>query len=439
MKKSLSKLGTRLVALLLAAVTMIGIFAGVPIKADAASPSASKSINSVSVKSSGMYTVKTKTAALRGDPKDGFTYKYAILQKGALVVTCGSQGNFYKVNMNGRVYFIKKSELKSSSASTSASLYYTTKNAALRATPYESGTKATTLPKGSVVAVVGKLTNSHSNEWLIVHWNGGLWYLYSGNAKSASKVSLKVSGENMVAVDETTKLKYTTDPSAVVATWSSSDSSVATVDISGKVKGIAPGTAKITASIGGYLKVSFTITVYEYAIFPAKVLNITQVAYGSFSHGKQNAVDYNSGGRVVAPFTGKITFIDKNWGYVVIQSTHKVKFADGTFDYMTVSFMHDENLSGLYVGKIIKQGVAFYDMGGMGNGKKGQYPFHVHMAIWKGKTNGRPYGAGTVYVFNAMYIDRGLTTSFVNYGSCSKSRVNNNAPNNYKDLWRYLP
>ena len=118
--------------------------------------------------------------------------------------------------------------------------------------------------------------------------------------------------------------------------------------------------------------------------------------------------------------------------------TKPLPFADETFDFMTVSFMHDESISDLYVGKVIKKGNAFYDQGGMGNGNKNSYGDHVHMAVWKGKTNGRPYGAGNVYVFDALYINRSFT-SVVNYGKCSKSQVYNNAPSNYKNLWRYLP
>ena len=178
---------------------------------------------------------------------------------------------------------------------------------------------------------------------------------------------------------------------------------------------------------------------YEYAWFPAPVMNLTQLAYESYSHGQQNAIDISPGGTVFAPFTGKIVYMDSSWGYVVLQSTNKVYWADGTVEYMTVGFMHDENISDLYVGKTISQGQNFYHAGGMGDGDPNAYGDHVHITVHYGKvTRGYPYGNGDRYAFNAFYVNSSKTYGMSGRGEGYKVSGNtmlNGAPSDYRGLW----
>ena len=177
---------------------------------------------------------------------------------------------------------------------------------------------------------------------------------------------------------------------------------------------------------------------YETAWWPAPTMRITQIAYESYSHGSQNALDYAPGGRVFAPFTGKITYKDANWGYVVFQSSDKVYFANGTLDYMTVTFMHDSNISDLYVGQVISQGTNFYDQGGMGNGNANAYAYHVHMGVYKGHVAANSgYGNGNIYAYQALAINTAKTTSIANQGvMASGNYTTNGAPTNYTGLWK---
>ncbi len=185
----------------------------------------------------------------------------------------------------------------------------------------------------------------------------------------------------------------------------------------------------------------------ETAIFPAPQVYLKQLAYESYSHGDQNAIDILPGGNVFAPFTGKIAYVDANWGYVTLQSLGKVYWADGTYDYMTAGFMHDSDISDLYVGKTITQGTPFYQAGGQGavydnNGNflyfsPNAYGAHVHITVHRGTvTRGYPYGTGDEFAFNAFYIDESKT-SIVEAGHVkSGNSVYNNAPTNYAGLWK---
>lgn len=188
------------------------------------------------------------------------------------------------------------------------------------------------------------------------------------------------------------------------------------------------------------LPVSSAAAEYEYAWFPAPQMYLTQLAYESYSHGSQNAIDIAPGGNVFAPFSGKIVYVDSNWGYVVLQSTNKVYYADGTLDYMTVGFMHDEDISDLYVGKTIAQGTAFYQAGGMGDGNPDAYGDHVHITVHKGQvTRGYPYGNGDVFAYKAFFINTAKTTSIGNRGKmASGNYMLNDAPSDWSNLWTNL-
>ena len=177
---------------------------------------------------------------------------------------------------------------------------------------------------------------------------------------------------------------------------------------------------------------------YETAWWPAPAMNITQIAFESYSHGDQNALDFVPGGRVFAPFTGKVTYKNASWGFVVLQSTNKVYYADGTLDYMTACFMHDGDISNISVGQTIAQGTAFYDQGGMGSGNPNAYGYHVHMSIWQGQYNlNYVTGKGGYYAYKALSINTAKTTSIVKKGKMvSGNYMTNGAPSDYSNLWK---
>lgn len=126
----------------------------------------------------------------------------------------------------------------------------------------------------------------------------------------------------------------------------------------------------------------------EYAMYPSKVIRITQ-KHGVGTHKRNYAVDEagkDGGiGNAIAPFTGTIKRIYKNDANEVwLQSKNKVKYADGTEDYMTIMFAHDNSVTSLYEGKEIKQGEVFYQ-----EGTKGQATGnHIHFECGKGKFTG---------------------------------------------------
>ena len=139
----------------------------------------------------------------------------------------------------------------------------------------------------------------------------------------------------------------------------------------------------------------------EKAMYPSKVIRITQ-KHGVGTHARNFAVDEAGidGGisNLVAPFTGvikKIYTSDAN--EVWLESSNKVEYADGTIDYMTILLAHDNNVSDLWVGKVIKQGEIFYQ-----EGTKGQATGnHVHFECAKGKFTGTGwYNDGVAWSIN---------------------------------------
>lgn len=183
----------------------------------------------------------------------------------------------------------------------------------------------------------------------------------------------------------------------------------------------------------------------EEAWFPAKTMNITQVAYENYSHGGQNAIDLVCSSSLIAPFTGKVVYVDKAWGYVVFQSIDKVRYANGdVVDYMTVCFMHDENIDDMvkaYKNKsVIKQGAPMYQQGGMGGGNPSAYGDHVHLSVYRGKyTYPNKYGNGNVYAYDAFWINPKITTSYAGRGEgYAIQSVSNGAPRDYRNRWKDL-
>ena len=122
----------------------------------------------------------------------------------------------------------------------------------------------------------------------------------------------------------------------------------------------------------------------EKAVLNIDVLNISQGADGSFSHKGDKAIDIVDVKNFKAPFTGTIKRILSTDNEVWLESNEKVLYADGTIDYMTVLTMHDNDISNLYVGKVIGQGEVYYNEGNKGNATGN----HIHLAVGKGKFTG---------------------------------------------------
>ncbi len=174
--------------------------------------------------------------------------------------------------------------------------------------------------------------------------------------------------------------------------------------------------------------------------FPAYTMNVNQLAYENVSHYNQNAIDILPEGNVFAPFSGTIAYVDPNWGYVTLQSKDKVYWADGSYDYATVGFMHDSDVSNLYVGMELDQGEEFYQAGGMAEGNPnayGAHGAHVHLTVHRGHVKrGYPYGNGDTYAFDAFLINQDLTTNYSGRGKgYAVSGMVGDAPADYSDLW----
>ena len=103
-------------------------------------------------------------------------------------------------------------------------------------------------------------------------------------------------------------------------------------------------------------------------------------SYAIDDAGSDSGIDF-----IVAPFTGiirKIYVGDAN--EVWLESSEPVIYPDGTVDYMTMMFAHDNDVSNLFVGKVINRGERFYEEGTKGNASGN----HVHMECGRGKFTG---------------------------------------------------
>lgn len=126
----------------------------------------------------------------------------------------------------------------------------------------------------------------------------------------------------------------------------------------------------------------------EKPLYPSPYMRITQGymvgthkdSYAIDDAGSDSGIDY-----INAPYTGIIKKIytgDAN--EVWLESLEPVIYPDGTVDYMTMLFAHDNNVSNLFVGKVINRGERFYEEGTKGNASGN----HVHMECGKGKFTG---------------------------------------------------
>lgn len=143
----------------------------------------------------------------------------------------------------------------------------------------------------------------------------------------------------------------------------------------------------------------------EKAVLMLNTLNVSQKANSEFSHKGDKALDISGSDSGIeslkAPFTGIIKRIYFNTNTVWLESVDKVKYADGTIDYMTVMTMHDNDVSNLEVGDVIKQGSIYYE-----EGRKGYTTGnHIHLAVGKGKFTGNGWSLNSSgsWVINNQY------------------------------------
>lgn len=139
----------------------------------------------------------------------------------------------------------------------------------------------------------------------------------------------------------------------------------------------------------------------EKAMYPCKVIRMTQKDHEG-THSACWAVDEagvdGAISNFIAPFTGIIKKIYKaDANEVWLESVNPVKYADETQDYMTIMFAHDNDVSDLWVGKVINQGEIFYQEGTTGKATGN----HVHFECGKGKFTGSgwyqdAYGAWSI-------------------------------------------
>ncbi len=126
----------------------------------------------------------------------------------------------------------------------------------------------------------------------------------------------------------------------------------------------------------------------EKPLYPSPYMRITQ-GYGMGSHRDSYAIDDagSDGGidYITAPFTGTIRKIyTKDANEVWLESNEPVEYPDGTVDYMTILFAHDNDVSNLYVGKVVNRGERFYEEGTKGNATGN----HCHIECGRGRFEG---------------------------------------------------
>lgn len=170
------------------------------------------------------------------------------------------------------------------------------------------------------------------------------------------------------------------------------------------------------------------------ALFPMQYLNITQ-GYGVGTHKGTYAID-NAGrdtgiDNVFAPFDCKIKKIWNNGNTVWVESLQPVQWADGKVSKATMSFTHDNSVSNLRVGQVVKQGQVFYQEGTAGYATGN----HVHIECAKGTFVGtgwflNKYRFWTINnaVKPETLLSLALDTKVLNAGGLKWKRVPKPAP-----------
>lgn len=266
-----------------------------------------------------------------------------------------------------------------SHAAPSATLYETIKSGVPVWTTASSNSKQVRkLDNGSLVTIVETVTNKAGNPWGKTVNNT---WIYMGNLKKSSK-SLPATGVYMTNKADVPLRKVASAGGKINKRLNKG----AEVKVESTFYNDCGNPWANTSD--GYVIFMGNLAEYERAHFPMQYLRITQGVYGSYSHKGVKAMDL--GGKdtriddAFAPFTGVVKKIYPSGNTVWLESVNKVWYADGTLDYMTVMFTHDNDVSDLYVGKVIPKGTIFYQEGTKGNATGN----HIHLECGRGKFTG---------------------------------------------------
>lgn len=149
----------------------------------------------------------------------------------------------------------------------------------------------------------------------------------------------------------------------------------------------------------------------EKAVLIMDYLNVTQRGENDYTHKGDKAIDIagkdTGSDPLKAPFTGTIKKIYSANNAVWLESNDKVLYADGTIDYMTVLTLHDNDVSNLKVGDVIKQNEIYYNEGTKGETTGN----HIHIAVGRGKFTGSGWYEnkyGYWCINNQIDVNKGL-------------------------------
>lgn len=178
---------------------------------------------------------------------------------------------------------------------------------------------------------------------------------------------------------------------------------------------------------------------YEKPWFPLSVMNLTQLAYESYSHSNSMHIDCTGSAYAIAPFTGTVKYASSNYGVMIFQSNNMVQYPNGTVDYMTVMYMHGTCLKS--VGQTVAQGTNLYQLGGIGSQGKTEYGVHLDLGVRRGRHSSPTnyYSSfGDVYPYDGLFINSNFTTSIWNKGRvASGNTVTHGGKTDYSNAWKY--
>jgi len=247
----------------------------------------------------GYKMAKTANVKLRTAAK-GYASVYATLEKGTLISVTGTVKNFYglwyKVKLNGGVYYVLQTQLTAAGSQTTANLVRVTKNAALRNAPYDTGASRQ-VQAGTILHTVGTYTNKHGNRWYVVKLqnDSALYYIYSGNVAK----SYNTSGSIYLDVKtqfQTTNYTCSAAAAQAVLRYYNTALNVADTTLYSSTGGVV---YKTTNTVNQYLgqtyrhNTFYSVSAYEKAIRDSLAQGSPVIARVKFSKGYFN---YSSGG-----------------------------------------------------------------------------------------------------------------------------------------------
>ena len=147
----------------------------------------------------------------------------------------------------------------------------------------------------------------------------------------------------------------------------------------------------------------------EKLVFGMDTMRISQGINGGYSHKGTMSIDFigKDSGRdnFKAPCTSRI--VRKTSATVYCESVYNVQCPNGYIGFINYSLTHDNNISDLWVGKVIPQGQVFFQEGDAGNATGN----HIHMMTALGKYTGGWYNSygnwmlkNSIEPYKVMYV-----------------------------------